>query len=123
MGNSCSIWDRGFKVKCVCDIENPGDVAYWFLLWDTVCLKVFIAFESVLIKLEPPISQDLKLKWERSGRHAGTRRLAVLQQTGGRSGPRWQFTPAADGALPRNWILRFMITRTSTQVIPRRAMN
>jgi TonB family protein len=32
---------------------------------------------------------------------------------------RWQFAPA-EGALPRNWILRFEITRTSTQVIPRR---
>ena len=32
---------------------------------------------------------------------------------------RWQFAPA-EGGLPRNWILRFEITRTSTQVIPRR---
>jgi TonB family protein len=43
----------GFKVKCVRHAENPGDVAYWFLLWDTVCLKVLISFESVLIELEP----------------------------------------------------------------------
>jgi hypothetical protein len=34
----------GFKVKCVRHAENPGDVAYWFLLWDTVCLKVLISF-------------------------------------------------------------------------------
>jgi hypothetical protein len=43
----------GFKVKCVRHAENPADVAYWFLLWDTVCLKVVISFESVLIELEP----------------------------------------------------------------------
>jgi len=43
----------GFKVKCVRNAENPGDVAYWFLLWDTICLKVFITFESVLAELEP----------------------------------------------------------------------
>jgi len=47
----------GFKVKCVRHAENPRDVAYWFLLWDTVCLKVFIAFESVLIELEPKFSR------------------------------------------------------------------
>jgi TonB family protein len=35
---------------------------------------------------------------------------------------RWQFAPA-EATLPRNWILRFMITRTSTQVIPRRAKD
>jgi TonB family protein len=38
------------------------------------------------------------------------------------AGRRWQFAPA-EGALPRNWILRFEITRTSTQVIPRRATD
>jgi TonB family protein len=47
----------GFKVKCVRNTENPGDVAYWFLLWDTVCLKVFISFESVLMELEPKFSR------------------------------------------------------------------
>ena len=47
----------GFKVKCVRNAENPGDVAYWFLLWDTICLKVFITFESVLIELEPKFSR------------------------------------------------------------------
>ncbi len=46
----------GFKVKCVRNAENPGDVAYWFLLWDTICLKVFITFESVLAELEPKFS-------------------------------------------------------------------
>ena len=35
---------------------------------------------------------------------------------------RWQFAPA-EGVLPRNWILRFEITRTRTQVIPRRAKD
>jgi TonB family protein len=35
---------------------------------------------------------------------------------------RWQFA-SAEGAVPRNWILRFMISRTSTQVIPRRAKD
>jgi TonB family protein len=35
---------------------------------------------------------------------------------------RWQFAPA-EGAPPRNWILRFEITRTRTQVIPRRAKD
>jgi TonB family protein len=44
---------RGFKIKCVRNAENPGDVAYWFLLWETVCLKIFISFESVLLELEP----------------------------------------------------------------------
>jgi TonB family protein len=32
---------------------------------------------------------------------------------------RWHFAPA-EGALPRDWILLFAITRTSTQEIPRR---
>jgi TonB family protein len=49
----------GFKVKCVRHAEDPGDVAYWFLLWDTLCLKVFIAFESVLVELEPKFSRPL----------------------------------------------------------------
>jgi TonB family protein len=35
---------------------------------------------------------------------------------------RWQFA-SAEGTVPRNWILRFMISRTSTQVIPRRAKD
>jgi len=43
----------GFKVKCVRHAENPGDVAYWFWLWETVCLKIFISVESVLLALEP----------------------------------------------------------------------
>jgi hypothetical protein len=47
----------GFMVKCVRNAENPGDVAYWFLLWDTVCLKAFIALESVLVELEPRFSR------------------------------------------------------------------
>lgn len=47
----------GFKIKCVRHADNPCDVAYWFLLWDTVCLKVFIAFESVLTELEPNFSR------------------------------------------------------------------
>jgi TonB family protein len=47
----------GFKVKCVRHAENPEDVAYWVLLWDTVCLKVFISFESVLMELEPKFSR------------------------------------------------------------------
>jgi hypothetical protein len=47
----------GFKVKCVRNAENPRDVAYWFLLWDTLCLKVFIALESVLVELEPRFSR------------------------------------------------------------------
>jgi TonB family protein len=47
----------GFKIKCVRHAENPGDVAYWFLLWDTACLKVLIAFESVLVELEPKFSR------------------------------------------------------------------
>ena len=47
----------GFKVKCVRNAENPGDVGYWFLLWDTVCLKVFVASESVLVELEPRFSE------------------------------------------------------------------
>jgi TonB family protein len=47
----------GFKVKCVRNAENPGDVAYWFLLWDTVCLKAFISLESVLNELEPKFSR------------------------------------------------------------------
>jgi TonB family protein len=46
-----------FKIKCVRNAENPGNVAYWFLLWDTVCLKVFIALESVLVALEPQFSR------------------------------------------------------------------
>ena len=47
----------GFQVKCVRNAENPGDAAYWFLLWDTICLKVFISFESVLLELEPRFSR------------------------------------------------------------------
>jgi len=47
----------GFKVKYVRNAENPRDVAYWFLLWDTVCLKLFIALESVLAELEPRFSR------------------------------------------------------------------
>ena len=43
----------GFKVKFLRNDENPGDVAYWFLLWETVCLKIFISVESVLLELEP----------------------------------------------------------------------
>jgi TonB family protein len=47
----------GFKIKCVRNAENPGDVAYWFLLWETVCLKTFISLESVLSELEPRVSR------------------------------------------------------------------
>ena len=47
----------GFQIKCVRNAENPGDAAYWFLLWDTICLKVFISFESVLLELEPRFSR------------------------------------------------------------------
>jgi TonB family protein len=50
-------WGREFKVKCVRNDENPGDVAYWFLLWETLCLKVVISFESVLLELEPKFSR------------------------------------------------------------------
>ena len=47
----------GFKVKYVRNPESTQEAVFWFLLWDSLCFKVFIALEAALIQLEPTFSR------------------------------------------------------------------
>jgi hypothetical protein len=47
----------GFKVKCVFSLENSSNIAYWILLWGTLCLSVLITHEDALRRAEPRFSK------------------------------------------------------------------
>ena len=71
---------------------------------------------------EPPA--HVAIIMDGNGRWAKARGLPRFEghRRGVEAVRRWRFAPA-EGALPRNWILRFEITRTSTQVIPRQTKD
>ena len=89
----------GFTVKCLRNDQNPEDVAYWFLLWDTMCLKVFISFESVLVELEPKFSRPPVEVAVPTARTDSPERQSVSAQV---SMPDWKHCEGAvaDGKFP-----------------------
>lgn len=54
----------GFKVKHVFSLENPSNVAYWILLWGTLCLSALITREEALNSAESRFSKPRGLTRE-----------------------------------------------------------
>lgn len=54
----------GFKVTYVFSPQHPSNVAYWFLLWGTLCLSVLVTREETLKAAEPAFQRPPGLSHE-----------------------------------------------------------